>query len=328
METLSEFMNESDVRFSVVIPIYNKAPYIERAAKSVLTQSVTDLELILVCDPSTDGSEDIVKSIVDDRIRVFYRDEPGPGGYAARNLGINKARGRWVSLLDADDMWYPDHLNKIFELTNLYPDKRVFTTSRLIEEKGRVKTDKFSNYYRSNKNNSKEFSFSDYLKLSFDLDKPFNSNSIAFERICVDKKLFPEGKVNRSGDILAWLKLTCQANGFAWSSYLGSHTYKDVVGVSKTSLPSIQYNFEFAEPLYKKCNKKESKMLDRYLNRLVKVAWFEHKRANSKISPLWSYFKFKNSFFYCLFWSLISILPRKAVGKLTKLKIFFSNIKI
>ena len=320
METLSEFMNESDVRFSVVIPIYNKAPYIERAVKSVLTQSITELELILVCDPSTDGSEDVVKSIVDDRIRVFYRDKPGPGGYAARNLGINKARGRWIALLDADDMWYPDHLNQIFELTNLYPDKKVFTTSRLIEEKGRVKTDKFSNYYRSNKYHNKKFSFYDYLKLSFDLDKPFNSNSIVFAKECVNENVFPEGKVKRSGDILAWLKLTFYAKGFAWSSYLGSHTYKDIVGVSKTNLPSIEYSFEFAKPIYSKCNEKESEMLDKYLNRLVKVAWFEHRRSNSNILPLWSYFKFRKSIIYCSFWSIISILPTSLVKVLTNIK--------
>ncbi|QZN91419.1 glycosyltransferase family A protein [Idiomarina abyssalis] len=313
-------MTNKDIEFSVVVPIYNKASYVERAVESVLKQSFINFEVILVCDPSTDGSEQVVESIIDDRIRIIYRDKPGPGGYAARNLGITSSKGRWIALLDADDMWYPEHLEKALKLTKQYPDKKVLTTSRLIEEKGKVKTDAFSKHFRAKGLESRGFSFLEYLQLSFQLDKPFNSNSIIFHKDCVNGDVFPEGKVKRSGDILAWLKLTSQASGFAWSSYLGSHTYKDVVGVSKTSLPSIGYNFEFAQPLYDKCDKSEAKMLDRYLNRLVKIAWFEHRRAGSKISPLWRYFRFRNSFFYCIFWSFVSTLPKGFVEKLTNLK--------
>lgn len=313
-------MKDVDIKFSIVIPVYNKAPYVERAIRSVLNQTVENFELIIVCDPSTDGSEDLVKQIKDSRIRVYERDTPGAGGYAARNLGIQKASFHWIALLDADDMWYPEHLEEIERLIKSYPHKKVFTTSRIIEEKNKVESDLFSDYFQSKGVKEREFSFQEYLDLSFKIDKPFNSNSIVFKRDTAPGLIFPEGKVNRSGDILAWLKLSFHGKGFVWSSYNGSHTYKDVIGVSKTSLPSIEYNFEFAKPLYEESSKKEAALLDKYLNRLVRNAWFEHRRTGSDISPLWSYLRFKNAFFYSLFWSFVSIIPVNSLIKLTNLK--------
>ena len=88
--------------FSVVIPVFNKDEHVERAINSVLCQSFEDFELLLICDPSTDSSTDKVEKIMDSKVKIFYRDEPGPGGYAARNLGIVNATADWVAFLDAD----------------------------------------------------------------------------------------------------------------------------------------------------------------------------------------------------------------------------------
>src|SRR5690625_1627721 len=100
--------------FSVVIPVYNKELYVARAINSILNQSFKDFELIIVCDPSTDSSNSIVRKFSDRRIKVFNRNKPGLGGYAARNLGIKNSSGQWISFLDADDEWYLDHLQKMY----------------------------------------------------------------------------------------------------------------------------------------------------------------------------------------------------------------------
>ncbi len=98
---------------SVVIPLYNKRPYIRRAVKSVQEQKYTNWELLIVNDGSTDGSEHEIPRD-DPRIRLLYQDNKGPG--AARNLGISEAKGKYVSFLDADDEWLPSFLETGLEL--------------------------------------------------------------------------------------------------------------------------------------------------------------------------------------------------------------------
>jgi len=96
--------------FSVIIPVYNKGPHIHHSISSVLNQTFQDFEIILIDDASTDNSLEEIRKFTDPRIRILNRSEPGPGGYAARNLGIKEANAEWVALLDADDIWYPEHL--------------------------------------------------------------------------------------------------------------------------------------------------------------------------------------------------------------------------
>lgn len=86
---------------SVIIPLYNKEPIIERTIKSVLNQSYSDFELIIVNDGSTDNSVEVVKRFDDDRIVLVEQENAGPS--AARNAGIKKAKGEWIVFLDADD---------------------------------------------------------------------------------------------------------------------------------------------------------------------------------------------------------------------------------
>ena len=93
---------------SVIIPLYNKVPFVRRALASVAAQTFADFEVIVVDDGSTDGGERIVAAYADARFRLVTQANAGPG--AARNRGLREAQGQFLAFLDADDEWLPEYL--------------------------------------------------------------------------------------------------------------------------------------------------------------------------------------------------------------------------
>ena len=93
---------------SVIIPTYNRKKFIPYAVDSVLNQSFSDFELIIIDDGSTDGTDEYIKSLKDNRIKYIYQQNAG--NHAARNTGLKIAKGKYIALLDSDDMWLPEKL--------------------------------------------------------------------------------------------------------------------------------------------------------------------------------------------------------------------------
>jgi glycosyltransferase involved in cell wall biosynthesis len=100
---------------SVVIPTHNREELVTRAIASVLEQTCRDLECIVVDDASTDGTEAAVNGNGDARLR-YLKNDTNKGAPASRNRGIREARGRYVALLDDDDEWLPEKLEKQLRL--------------------------------------------------------------------------------------------------------------------------------------------------------------------------------------------------------------------
>ena len=121
---------------SVVIPLYNKAPYIKRAIDSVLSQTVQNFEIIIINDGSTDGSEKIVEEYHDSRIHLINQENRGVS--SARNHGIDVANAELIAFLDADDEWLPEFLETILRLRKKYPDAGMYTTlTSYVSDNGR-----------------------------------------------------------------------------------------------------------------------------------------------------------------------------------------------
>ncbi len=102
-------MNNIDPKISVVIPVYNRSKSLECAVKSVLNQSFSNFELILVDDCSLDNSWEIMNSFEDRRVRCFQL-KTNSGASKARNFGIQKSNAAYISFLDSDDFYEPDFL--------------------------------------------------------------------------------------------------------------------------------------------------------------------------------------------------------------------------
>ena len=116
-----------EVKYSVIIPLYNKAEYIRRTLKSVLAQSFQNFEVIVVDDGSKDDSLKIARQVVSGKIRIIVQENRGTA--VARNTGIENAKGEYIAFLDADDVWKPNYLETIDNLTEKYPQSDIFVTA-------------------------------------------------------------------------------------------------------------------------------------------------------------------------------------------------------
>lgn len=119
---------------SVVVPLYDKGPFVERALRSVAGQEVEDYEVLVVDDGSTDDGADRVAALRDSRIRLIRQANAGPG--AARNRGIAEARAPLVAFLDADDEWRPGYLVHALDALRRAPDAAAFTCAHVAAPPG------------------------------------------------------------------------------------------------------------------------------------------------------------------------------------------------
>lgn len=110
--------------FSVIIPLYNKEDYIDKTIESVLNQSFKNYEVIVVDDGSTDGSLKRVEAFQDLRIKVLKQKNSGVS--VARNKGIEACNGTYIALIDADDLWYDDHLFELHKQITIFPEAGLY----------------------------------------------------------------------------------------------------------------------------------------------------------------------------------------------------------
>lgn len=123
--------------FSIIIPLYNKEKTIRATLESVLQQDYPLFEVIVVDDGSTDGGVAIVRNLSDKRLRLFQKENGGPG--SARNKGIAQARHDWVIWLDADDLMLPDSLRSFAGSLDNHPEADMVVGNFELAEKNHIR---------------------------------------------------------------------------------------------------------------------------------------------------------------------------------------------
>lgn len=120
--------------FSVIIPLYNKAPYVAKAIESVLGQTYRDFEVIVIDDGSTDQSLEVAKTFENKSITIV--SQPNSGVSTARNNGVKIAKYPYICFLDADDWWHPTFLEEMKRLITDFPDAGIYGSGYYIVKNG------------------------------------------------------------------------------------------------------------------------------------------------------------------------------------------------
>jgi glycosyltransferase involved in cell wall biosynthesis len=191
-----------DPLVSVVIPLYNKEKEVSGSLRSVLSQSVTDIEIIVVDDGSVDNGREMVFAFNDPRIRLVVQKNSGVS--AARNRGIAEACSDMVAFLDADDQWRPDFLETVLRLSERFPECGVFASGYIY---------RYSDGYtrsaiiRGLEDASCEGILRDYFRVAAQSDPPLCSSSVAVRKSAITAiGGFPEG-ITIGEDLLTWARL-------------------------------------------------------------------------------------------------------------------------
>lgn len=182
---------KNKVRFSVIIPLYNKEVSIASTIQSVLNQTYDDFELIVVNDGSTDKSREVIADIADSRIRII--DKENGGVSSARNRGIREANNEWITFLDGDDRWDANYLLLMNELIESYSDYKFFASSISYREAdlGRKgKTHVIDDFFKLNHRST-------YIC----------TDAIVIHRSCFDKVGMFDERFSKGEDIDMWRRI-------------------------------------------------------------------------------------------------------------------------
>lgn len=192
---------------SVVIPLFNKKPHVARAIQSVLIQTRSPNEVVIVDDGSTDGGAEVVRSKFGSSVILI--SQPNRGVSLARNAGVQNTSGEYIFFLDADDWWLEDHIERLLRIISLNPEAGLLATARALHVDGVIYRHRSASRFNASKRRLsflKEFSANPNL---------FQTSSVAVKRSCFeDCGGFPKG-VRVGEDLILWLRVGMKS-GFAY----------------------------------------------------------------------------------------------------------------
>jgi len=252
-------------KISIIIPLYNKERFIARALNSVLEQTFTDYEVIVINDGSTDKGSDIVQSFNDPRIYLVERENAGPG--AARNIGTSLSDAELITYLDADDQWLSGFLEKSIEKLSENPECDVITSSFYIGP------NKVNRWDILKKHGVIEGPWR--LPLEIEQDElsyalaVFHTCSSIYKRTTVEKYdgFYSKNRCNYGEDVYLWLQIMLNHTLYRNSEPLAwYHDEDSQLGLSsqKPSYPIEPCLFDM-EPLRRNCPKEYIPLLERWL---------------------------------------------------------------
>lgn len=271
---------------SIVIPLYNKEKQIAHTLQSVFKQTFQDFEVVVVDDGSTDSSVAEVEKFSDSRIRLIHQKNAGVA--AARNRGIEEAKGDLIAFLDADDEWKPEYLATQYLLFQKYPDCNVFACNyEFRDTKGKVT----STIIRKLPFIGEDGILSNYFEVASCSHPPLWTSAVVVKKTAIQEiGGFPLG-VSHGEDLLTWANLAVR-NKIAYTRRVCSvYCLKADYGVNSKPVNIPQGNIvgEKLEALLSfPFPPERKKSLKKYIGRWYKIRSHIFLRGGEK----------KNAFFY------------------------------
>ena len=272
--------------FSVVIPVYNKEKEIKGTITSVLHQTFTDFEIILVDDGSTDNSISSIQDIQDSRIKIISQKNQGVS--AARNTGIKNACSQYIALLDADDKWEQNYLEEQYKLIQKYPECKIFAVNYYYLYTSGKKVINKINHLNIN---GEDGILKDYFYIAATSQPPICSSSVVIQKRALEQiNGFPIG-IKSGEDLLTWAKLAYY-NRIAYSKKCLS-TYILREELELTSVPLRFFDGDYVEKelislLKQDSNYEYKSSLRRYIGLWFKIKSSTYFQAY-KIKNCWKY---------------------------------------
>jgi len=186
---------------SIIIPLYNKGFIVSKTIQSVLAQTFNDFEIVIIDDGSIDNGFEIVTQFSDKRIKLFQQKNKGAA--AARNFGIENATGELIAFLDADDFWFPNHLEELVKLHDDFPNCGMYCTRFQTKISDNVI---ISNSYSYSFKNDFRGILTDFFQASL-INRVATSSSILVPKhILIENNCF-NTKVSSGQDVELWTKI-------------------------------------------------------------------------------------------------------------------------
>jgi glycosyltransferase involved in cell wall biosynthesis len=207
------------ILFSVVIPTYKRKIKLQRAINSVLNQTYKNWEILIIDNNSKDGTDNMVKDYKNTNIKIFNIKNNGCIA-KSRNLGVIKARGKFIAFLDSDDYWYQNKLECCYEILTKNKKTKFIYHNMMINNKIFGLIYSGINYFRS-------------VKSPIYDDLINNGPAFPTSSVVLDKKIFTKiNMFNEDKDLItwedydAWIRFSRDSNNFECiNKILGSYTY-------------------------------------------------------------------------------------------------------
>ena len=191
---------------SVVIPLYNKQESIVATLQSVLAQTYTDYEVVIVNDGSTDNSAEVVQEFIQasrlSSLAFRLITQPNAGVSAARNRGIMDAKGEYIAFLDGDDLWDEKYLETLHQLICDYPEAGIYgTTSGIIIGKKREREHSVYLNHRG------------YISNPWKLGSPYSTSAVVVCKTVFDQVGIFDTRMTHGEDIDMWWRILLDYKG-------------------------------------------------------------------------------------------------------------------
>lgn len=208
---------------SIIMPSYNTAPYIKKTIQSVLDQTYTNWELIIVDDCSTDNTDDVLSEIHDERIRYFKNDK-NSGAAVSRNKALREAKGQWIAYLDSDDLWMPKKLEKQINFMKMNGYTFSYTNYEEIDVEGNKTGVKVTGPKKVTKTGMFNYCWPGCLTVMYDATKV---------------GLIQIEDIKKNNDYAIWLKVCQKADCYLLDEYLGQYRKGRAGSVSTHSIKTM-----------------------------------------------------------------------------------------